>query len=213
MTETALQKFSPVSGAEAKIELVDWYGRPAIRKYRIPKAYRIDEIDLALRSKRTKEEVEILHASKLAGVDCPAVLFADPNSSEIIMEYVPGVLVKDLREDRNGIFRRIGRYAGMLHSNGIIHGDLTTKNMIISKERLVFIDFGLSFFSERTEDRAEDLHLLKQALKSSESSKRALFGFSIALSGYEDILGKKATVAVKNQITMIELRGRYAQVD
>lgn len=213
LTDVPLQEFSPILGAEAKIELIDWYGRPAIRKYRIPKPYRIEQIDSVLRWMRTKEEVQILQASKLAGVDCPVVLFADPNRSEIIMEYVAGTLVKDVREDGNGIFRRIGRYTGTLHSKGIIHGDLTTKNMIIWKERLVFIDFGLSFFSERIEDRAEDLHLLKQALKSSEPLKVALASFSSALKGYEEILGKKAATAVRNQMAMIELRGRYAQVD
>jgi len=208
-----LPKSFPVLGAEATIEFVDWYGMPAIRKYRIPKSYRVDEIDRILRSKRTKEEVEILHASKQAGVDCPTVFFADPTLSEIVMEYVPGILVKDLDEDSKGIFDAIGQRTGLLHCSGIIHGDLTTKNIIISGERLVFIDFGLSFFSPRIEDKAEDLHLLKQALKSSLPMKKAAVNFSAALNGYEEIVGKNTTDAVKRQIALIELRGRYAQVD
>ena len=213
MTELQVTSFSPVLGAEAKIDLIDWYGKPAVRKYRIPKSYRLEKLDQILRSKRTKEEVEILYASKLTGADCPEVYFADPVTCEIVMEYVQGQLLKSVLENRNSIFEQIGRIAAMLHSKGIIHGDLTTKNIIISRDRIVLIDFGLSFISDRIEDRAEDLHLLKQALKSTEPLKKAKSEFERALTGYEEIVGSKMTQMIRSQITKIELRGRYAQVD
>jgi TP53 regulating kinase-like protein len=213
MIEAEPANFSPIDGAEARIELVDWYGKPAIRKARMPKPYRIELLDRTIRSRRTKEEVEILHACKLAGVDCPQVHFADPISSEIIMEYIQGTVLKDFRGDTENVLRQVGSKTARLHLNRIIHGDLTTKNMIISGERVAFIDFGLSFFSDRIEDRAEDLHLLKQALKSSESTRKANSQFEEAMNGYLDIAGKKDTAAVKKQIAKIELRGRYAQVD
>jgi TP53 regulating kinase and related kinases len=204
--------FTPVLGAEARIDLVEWYGKPAIRKYRIPKSYRLEQLDRLLRSRRTKEEVEILYASKIAGVNCPTVFFADPVSSEIIMEYIQGPLL-NISKNRNSIFAQIGRFAAMLHSKGIIHGDLTTKNVIISGEKPVLIDFGLSFFSDRIEDRAEDLHLLKQALKSTGPLKKAKSEFEAALKGYEEISGSKMVKTIRLQIAKIELRGRYAQVD
>ncbi len=213
MSELRPEKYSPVLGAEAKIELVHWYGRPAIRKSRVPKSYRLEELDRILRSRRTKQEVEILYASKMVGVDCPRVFFADPVSCEIVMEYVQGVLLKDLQGEERGVFERVGQYAGILHSAGIIHGDLTTKNVIISGERIALIDFGLAFFSDRIEDRAEDLHLLKQALKSTNSLMAAASKFGSAISGYEGAVGKTGAGAVKKQIAKIELRGRYAQVD
>jgi TP53 regulating kinase and related kinases len=205
-------KFETVLGAEARLDLIDWYGQPAIRKSRIPKDYRIAPLDKVLRSRRTKEEVEILHSSKLAGVDCPALFFADPKSSEIIMEFVRGVLLKN-SDSGEHIFRQVGRCTGFLHSKGIIHGDLTTKNIIISGPRLVFIDFGLAFFSDRIEDRAEDLHLLKQVLKTEQSPKKAMSDFESAMTGYTAVVGQETAKAVKTQIAKIELRGRYAQVD
>ena len=209
--------FTPVLGAEAQIELVDWYGKIAIRKMRIPKTYRTEVLDKQLRLRRTKEEVEILHASKLAGVECPNIFFADPESSEIIMEYVSGILLKDAtngeRNKNRETFRRLGGYAARLHAKGIIHGDLTTKNVILSKERMVLIDFGLAFISDRIEDRAEDLHLLKQALKSSDSMKNAGDEFEDVMNGYESEAGEKTTSMVRRQMSKIERRGRYAQVD
>jgi Kae1-associated kinase Bud32 len=213
LSELSPTEFSPVFGAEARLDLVDWYGKPAIRKSRIPKAYRIEQLDKILRARRTKEEVEILRAAKLAGVDCPEVYFADPETSEIIMEFVPGLLLKEIRDSNAAVFRRVGQYSGKLHSKGIIHGDLTTKNMILSRDRLMFIDFGLAFFSDRIEDKAEDLHLLKLVLKTESSLRRAMSNFDATLEGYSDIAGENQMSDVKSQIAKIELRGRYAQVD
>jgi Kae1-associated kinase Bud32 len=213
LTDLSPTSFVPVLGAEARLEVVDWYGKAAVRKARIPKSYRIEQLDKILRARRTKQEVEILHASKLAGVDCPVVYFTDPLSSEIIMEFVSGTLLRNLEASSETIFQEVGKYTGKLHRAGIIHGDLTTKNMILSGERLVFIDFGLAFFSDRTEDQAEDLHLLKQVLKTENFQKKAVSKFEAALEGYTEILGEKQARLVKSQIAKIELRGRYAQVD
>jgi len=211
--EQATTNFVTVHGAEARLDLIDWYGQAAIRKSRIPKEYRIAQLDKLLRIRRTKEEAAILHASKIAGVDCPAVFFSDPKSSEIIMEFVRGVLLKNFHDSRDLIFQWVGRYAGLLHSKGIIHGDLTTKNIIISDGRLVLIDFGLAFFSYRIVDRAADLHLLKLVLKTEESLKREMSDFESVMAGYTAVVGEERARAVKAQIAKIELRGRYAQVD
>jgi len=213
MNVQAKIEFAPVQGAEAWIELVDWYGRPAIRKQRVPKAYRIELLDQILRTRRTKEEVEILHHAKLAGVKCPEVFFADPSSSEIIMNFINGPLLKDIDGGRNIAYEILGKYAGMLHSKGIIHGDLTTKNVVVSGSDIFLLDFGLSFYSDRLEDRADDLHLLKQVLKSSQTLRKATANFDLALKGYASILGRKEVSSIKKQIGKIELRGRYAQVD
>ncbi len=218
-------KFAPVIGAEAKILLVDWHGREAICKARIPKVYRNEKLDHWLRSKRTKEEAAILHFAKLLGVDCPVVFFADPENTELVMEYIRGVLLRDreslaTREDLKAtsslskFYLLLGKYAARLHSGNLIHGDLTTKNVIISYDnRLVLIDFGLSFNSQRIEDRAEDLHLLKQAVKSSVNPERAKTIFEKVTSGYRSISGGKMTEQVLSQIEEIERRGRYARVD
>lgn len=205
--------FAPRIGAEAKIDLINWHGKKAIRKLRIRKSYRNPELDRQLRLRRTKEEVDLLHEAKLAGVDTPEVLFADPDSCEIVLEYVDGQLLKDFGADKTKLYKLLGKYSAQLHSKGIIHGDLTTKNLIVSRDRLVLIDFGLSFISDRIEDRAEDLHLLKQALRSQSSSLGAKNAFAKVLQGYRSIAGEVRMKKLLRQIEQIELRGRYARVD
>ncbi|MCL5067312.1 MAG: Kae1-associated serine/threonine protein kinase [Thaumarchaeota archaeon] len=199
-------------GAEARIEITQWDGKPAIRKIRIPKSYRNQELDLALRSRRTRGEVEAIHAAKLAGVDVPQIYMVDPEKAEIIMEFVEGTQMKEL-EEHDRYFRTLGEYAARLHAAGMIHGDLTTKNAIGSDERLALIDFGLAFSSNRIEDRAEDLHLLKQVLKTSSSPISAGRKFGKVLLGYESVSGGANCKKIQNQIAQIELRGRYARVD
>lgn len=180
----------------------------------MPKPYRNEPLDRKLRARRTKEETEVLFAAKLANVEVPEVFFADPERSEIIMEYVQGTLLKEIKDKKLGreVYRKVGTYAARLHSKGIIHGDLTTKNVILSSQRVVLIDFGLSFISDRIEDRAEDIHLLKQAIRSVVTTQPNRY-FEDFLTGYGQESGEKMLNAVKKQMLEIEKRGRYAKVD
>ena len=200
-------------GAEARIDLVEWNGMPAIRKIRIPKAYRNASLDRRLRTSRTKAEVELLHAAKLAGVCVPEVFHANPEDSEIIMEFVNGTLLKDVKGGKleRIIFETVGTFAARIHKRGIIHGDITTKNVIHSNKNTTLIDFGLAFFSDRLEDKAEDMHLLKQAIKS--SGLETSVHFASALRGYEEESGPGVSASLRKQILEIERRGRYARVD
>jgi Kae1-associated kinase Bud32 len=214
-------------GAEARIELVDWYGCQAIRKIRIQKDYRLEELDSRLRYRRTKEEVRILHEVKRAGVSSPLVYFADPISAEIVMEYIPGIVLKDLslkfdqaksRNERSGhlhIFFQLGQSVARMHSIDIIHGDLTTKNVIISPDlkNVSIVDFGLSYVSSRVEDRAEDIHLMKQALTSTLTPGSARICYENFLAGYKSGTSAKFFEKIGKQIAEIERRGRYAVVD
>jgi TP53 regulating kinase-like protein len=111
------------------------------------------------------------------------------------------------------VYANLGRYAAKLHSSSIIHGDLTTKNVIVSPGKITLIDFGLSFISDRIEDKAEELHLLKQALRSTNDAKRSNEAFKAVIEGYSKVAGKKGSQGILEQITKIERRGRYARVD
>ena len=86
----------------------------------------------------------------------------------IHMEYISGEKLSDNLEslDYKSISKLIAENISKMHNQGIIHGDLTTSNMILSKGKLYFIDFGLSHIDEKLEHKAVDLHLLKQALES-----------------------------------------------
>jgi TP53 regulating kinase-like protein len=225
----ASRLFDAREGAEARIELVRWLGKPAIRKIRVPKVYRSPELDRLLRTKRARQEAELLHLAKVAGVHCPFVFFVDPDRSEIIMEYVEGLLLKQLTDEADrtaprelvpkndaeisGRFELLGAYAARLHSRRIIHGDLTTKNVLVKGERMALIDFGLAFISDRLEDRAEDVHLLMQAIRSTCSSRLVPVLIESVLRGYRSIAGGDSSTALERQMREIEKRGRYARVE
>jgi len=70
------------------------------------------------------------------------------------------------KDERTEIYKKIGKSVAYLHSSGIIHGDLTTSNMIMAGGEIFFIDFGLGKVSTRIEDQATDLYLLYEAFKS-----------------------------------------------
>jgi TP53 regulating kinase and related kinases len=194
-------------GAEADIFLVEWGGKKAVSKVRAPKPYRHRELDAAIRKHRTVHEADLLSAAKAAGVMTPFVRFVDPVSAEIIMEFVEGENVRDAITPC--ICYEMGRYAAALHASCIIHGDLTTSNFITNK-KLVLLDFGLSYHSERIEDMATDIRLIKEVFTSAHITvKKAFPRFA---EGYASIAGKKRTDRILENVREIEQRGRYARV-
>ncbi len=194
-------------GAEADIYLIEWGGRKAVSKVRTTKPYRHRELDAAIRKHRTIHEANFMSAAKSAGVMTPFVYFVDPVNAEIIMEFVKGDNVRDaLTPD---LCYWMGRYAAMLHASNIIHGDLTTSNFIINK-KLVLLDFGLSYYSERTEDMATDIRLIKEVCTSAHIAVKKAFPRFV--EGYARVAGEKRTDKLMENVKEIEQRGRYARV-
>lgn len=193
-------------GAEADIYLIPWYGKEAISKIRKVKGYRNKYLDDNIRKKRTIHEANMLSNVKKFGINTPFLYFIDPPQAEIIMEYIQGNNVKDILS--NNLAFNIGRYVAVLHNNNVIHGDLTTSNFIIKDNSLFLIDFGLSFFSERIEDKAVDLRLFKEVLSSAhidlfeEAYQSFITGYS---SNTKNNLNKILRV-----VGEIEKRGRYS---
>jgi TP53 regulating kinase and related kinases len=177
-------------GAEADIYLGSWYGKLTISKVRNVKPYRHKSLD-----------------DQITGVVSPFLYFVDPFYAEIIMEFVDGKVAKDVITPR--LCEEIGKYTALLHTNDIIHGDLTTSNFIISK-KLVILDFGLSYYSQRREDRAVDIRLIKEIFSSAHVSyyKEIYEGF---LRGYSEICGEYETQKILKNVSEIERRGRYTQ--
>jgi Kae1-associated kinase Bud32 len=155
-------------------------------KDRIKKGYRAPQLDQRIRGQRTKTEERLLSRARRAGVRAPTVWEA--GKSQIVMEFVEGTTVKErlnsLRKpQRMRVYEEIGKAAAGLHRAGMMHGDLTTSNMILSPSRpndkgegrarlkggrpgeLYVIDFGLAKTTQRVEDYAVDLYLLYEALK------------------------------------------------
>jgi len=201
-------------GAEASLYLEEWHNRKVILKKRLPKRYRLPELDREIQAQRTRHEPQIIHRAKEAGVPTPIVFMVDTAEATIVMEFVEGKQVKqvlnDLRsEERLDLCRYIGRLIGRLHGDGIIHGDLTTSNMILTPQgKVVFIDFGLSEQTRELEARGVDLHLMKRALNSTHF-RHAVECFGAVMDGYEEIRGRKAVKEVLAKIMEIEKRGRY----
>src|SRR3989304_6946119 len=154
-------------GAEALIILDD--DEKKVIKRRIKKSYRLPQIDEEIRKLRTRSEAKLLlKASRLVSV--PEIKNVDEESKEISIEFLEGKKLSEYldsfsREDQKKICKMMGKKIARLHDSDIIHGDLTTSNMILKDEKVFFIDFGLGFSSHKIEDKAVDLHLLRQALE------------------------------------------------
>ncbi|MBW3017110.1 Kae1-associated serine/threonine protein kinase [Candidatus Woesearchaeota archaeon] len=172
-----------------------------VLKQRIPKSYRHPEIDERLRKLRTRKEAKVIQKINSL-VPSPKLISVDEANMEIVMELVHGEKLRDVLEksDYKEICNVIGKQIAVLHKNNIMHGDLTTSNMILSNGKIVFIDFGLSFDSTKVEDRAVDLYLLKQALNSKHYSIPD--AFSYVLKGYN------ADDEILKRLKLVESRGR-----
>jgi TP53 regulating kinase-like protein len=199
-------------GAEADILLGRWLGEAAIFKVRTRRPYMIRELDDRMRESRTLHEAELLGAAKQMGVPTPLVFHVNPSTSTIVMQYLEGPRLKELltaRDARIDLCGTMGTYLARLHANGVVHGDPTTSNFILTGGRLAVIDFGLSHRSESVEDLAVDLHLVKEVFHSahSEVSGNALDAFR---EGYLKEMGVDAE-RILERVTSIERRGRYAR--
>lgn len=194
-------------GAEANLYLRD--GK--IIKERISKGYRVPELDSPLRRMRTKKEAKLISLARRAGVPTPIVYDVDNEKMTIEMSFIKGKQIKKLlnqlsEEERRRICREIGKSAGKLHSYHIIHGDLTTSNLIFANAKIYFIDFGLGEINESIEAKGVDLLLFKKSLRSThykfekECFKGFVEGYSTEFKGYG---------AVLRRLRIIERRGRY----
>ena len=201
-------------GAEASLYLADWHGRRVVIKTRFPKKYRPAELDAKIRSYRTVHEPQLMHEAKKAGVPTPTIFLVDLKNAAITMEFVEGKQVKQLlgsvsKEERQELCVEIGKLIGRLHGHGVIHGDLTTSNMILNAEGKIFlVDFGLGEKNIELEARGVDLHLMKRALQSThyQFSEEC---FESVMKGYTAVLGAEETGKVLGKIREIERRGRY----
>jgi len=201
-------------GAEAELFLEKWRGLKIIRKARKIKAYRVPRLDLKIRRSRTRREAQIMHKAKFAGVPTPIIFMVDMEATTIIMKYIEGTRVKEILntlsiEERIKLCRQIGQFIGRLHKNKIIHGDLTTSNMILNeKGKIFFIDFGLAEYSNELEKRGIDLLIMKRAFYSTHYSYAGKC-FKAVTEGYAKEMGEEVYSEVIERVNKIARRGRY----
>ncbi|HLD05716.1 MAG TPA: KEOPS complex kinase/ATPase Bud32 [Candidatus Nanoarchaeia archaeon] len=184
-------------GAEAVI----YQDKESVVKKRVSKGYRHPELDVELIKQRTKREAKFIHDLPILG---PKLHKADADT--ITMDYLPGEKVANVLDEQPELAEKIGESLAKLHDKNMIHGDLTTSNMILTlKNELAFIDFGLSFYSDKIEDKAVDIHLFKEALESKH--------FRVETKAYRDFLKGYRTSQhaeeVLERLKAVEKRGRY----
>jgi len=199
-------------GAEGDIFLTTWNNKRAIIKSRKKKDYRNPSLDQRIRKQRTIRESEIISEVKSYGISTPLIYSVDSKKCTILMQYVMGKLVNALSEMKIiQSCKEIGKIVGTMHKNGIMHGDLTTSNFIITTEKIFVLDFGLALKTNKPEDHAVDLRLFKEILNSAHAKimKKAWRNF---LKGYKTVVGSERFNKVTNLVTVIESRGRYANV-
>ena len=199
-------------GAEADVYSTVWNKNKAILKIRKKKSYRNSSLDQKIRKQRTIRESQIISQVKSFGISTPLIYFMDVSKCSILMQKIDGKVVRDLKDnDIVKICGEIGRIVGLMHKNGIMHGDLTTSNFIVDKEKLFLIDFGLASRTEKPDDHAIDLRLFKEILNSAHAKviEKSWKNFH---KGYSKSVGTKYCKKVLDLVAVIESRGRYATV-
>jgi Kae1-associated kinase Bud32 len=211
-TELDMQRFH--RGAEADLFLTEIGPWKAVVKRRVRKKYRIAQLDRSIRSERTIREANALSDAKRAGVRAPSVLSVDMEDFAIAMSFVDGETARSCidqlpRREQSRVLYEIGQQLAALHEIGLVHGDMTTSNVIVSRNGLPFIlDFGMSSHSSDPEDRGTDLHLLQRSISTSHAldSRRSE---KLIREGYRREVGdRQASISFLRQ-KEIARRGRY----
>ncbi|KAF7642564.1 hypothetical protein LDENG_00255670 [Lucifuga dentata] len=209
-------------GAEARVYRAVFLGKTTIVKERFPKRYRHPVLDEKLTHRRTVQEVRSILRCRKAGISAPVVYFVDYTSHCIFLEEIVGsVTVRDHitscqqseprpQRELEQLAERVGHILAKMHDEDVVHGDLTTSNMLLrcSKEKaesdLVLIDFGLSYISALPEDKGVDLYVLEKAFLSTHPNTEALF--EKLLKSYT-VSSKKSSAVIK-KLDEVRLRGR-----
>lgn len=201
-------------GAEADLFTFEMGPWKAVLKKRVRKGYRAIELDKRIRTERTSREALAMHAVKCLGVRAPTLLEINPNECSIIMTYVHGTSARSALDstsppDSKSILTDLGRQVGLLHGGDIVHGDLTTSNIIIdSGLRTHMLDFGMSSHTSEGEAMGADLHLLERSIATSHTSETRA-SIRAFLKGYAESVGAARARAVFKKASTIARRGRY----
>eukprot|EP00210_Caulerpa_lentillifera_P009270 g8835.t1 len=198
-------------GAESRLWETTFLQREVIIKERFRKEYRNEELDKKLTLARLKQESRGLIRCRKLGVLTPVLYFIDYHTSSIYLQKIKGTTVRDVlnngldSEKLEELCKKIGTSIAKLHDGSLNHGDLTTSNMMIQEdEALVFIDFGLSYFSQEMEDKAVDLYVLERAIMSAHAELSN--AFQMILDAYQSATRNWSRVYPK--YTEVRMRGR-----
>ena len=235
-------------GAEGKIYITTFLDKKCLVKERFVKEYRVKELDTKLTKSRILNESRNISRASILGINVPTIYFIDLLERKIYMEYIEnGCQLKEIlsyifelkdlnpyEELLKKIINDLGNIISKLHSNDIIHGDLTPSNIIIKKkvnnnnneneddlnsgknliineknyDYMYLIDFGLSSKTTSNqsgiEDKAVDLYVLKRAMISNNPKSEEVFEKIINIYAKNCVNGEKIIEHYKK----VEMRGR-----
>lgn len=196
-------------------------------------------LDARLTRHRILSEARVLVKCRREGVAVPGVLAVEWEAAGgggwMLMEWIEGRTVKEVllelrgrREEEQGtrvrvLMKKIGRAVGRLHEVGIVHGDLTTSNLMLrpvekkamgseaansaaddGEAEIVLIDFGLAAQSIQEEDKGVDLYVLERAFGS--THPEAEDDFKEVLKAYGE--SYKGAEMVLKRLEEVRMRGR-----
>lgn len=174
-------------------------------KHRFFKRYRHPALSTSITSSRTVSEARSLVRSAKSGVHVPRLVCVDETRGILAMEWIDGPSVRQwlggvpeedgsdsresprvpyvsaspppTEEEQNHFMVQIGEQLAQMHCADVIHGDLTTSNMMLRlpEKDVVLIDFGLASVSSFWEDKAVDLYVLERAFASTHPTSEHLF--------------------------------------
>ncbi len=193
-------------GAEAKLFETKFDEKKALSKQRVPKEYRCEQLDNKIRSARTAKEARMMSKARALGIKTPIVFDIDSKKKEIVMELIEGPRLKDKLDKKNlALCRQVGENIAVLHEGNLIHGDLTTSNILVKGKDIYFIDFGLAKTSGKAEDKAVDLLVFRKTFEATHVELMPK-GWELILEGYLAKGGKKEVIT---QMQKVEARVRY----
>ncbi|TFK98394.1 hypothetical protein BDV98DRAFT_606953 [Pterulicium gracile] len=239
---------------------------PVFLKHRFTKGYRHPSLDGSLTKARVAGEAKAILKCSRAGVNVPGLRLIDAPAGILGLEWIEGNSVRRLLPDDSpeedehqlasetalqptlsledyglsipGLMALIGAEIAKMHLADVIHGDLTTSNMMLRKHagsttskpaQLILIDFGLSYVSGLVEDKAVDLYVLERAFASTHPEpENEIFDkdfnpeeaneeispavkstlFTTMLAAYEKKVGEKQWAAIGKRLDDVRLRGR-----
>mmetsp|Transcript_11545 Transcript_11545/g.36508 ORF Transcript_11545/g.36508 Transcript_11545/m.36508 type:complete len:229 (-) Transcript_11545:1382-2068(-) len=202
-------------GAEGRLFRATFLQRRAVVKQRFSKKYRHPVLDLKINKHRLNGEVRSMAKARKMGVVTPALLHVDHEEGCVYMEEVEGPVLKDViagglvgGSELEALLGRVGEEIAKIHDGGLVHGDLTTSNLMLREadKRVVMIDFGLSFNSTIPEDKAVDLYVLERAFTSAHSKEGGAALFGHVMEGYRG--ASRFWSATHNKLAAVRMRGR-----
>lgn len=205
-------------GAEAEVWRGSWMGLPAVRKQRRLRSWRHPDLDDRLGRRRMIAEARLMARLHKSGLNIPVLYDCDLYEQELVMSNVPGLplieLLNDPSIDDETVLQHLrcaGRSIRMLHRQAVVHGDLSTNNIMMTPDgEAVLIDFGLAKIEFETELYGIDLHVLFEILGASHPHREG--AMEAILEGYsqcEKELGPAPTTSGGDPVAMEDVLERF----